>query len=108
MSAPLFYILAPFGLAFGLFTLYLVVSLFMGDPARPFRMFSASAGMDPASEGERILSVLDSGELPPRQRRLLTSRLEAILASGEGDEDMEHLRTRYEQWLNRNRHDRAG
>jgi hypothetical protein len=41
MSAPLFYILAPFGLAFGLFAVYLIVSIFLKDPARPFRMFRA-------------------------------------------------------------------
>lgn len=41
MSTPLFYILAPFGLAFALFAVYLVVSLFLKDPARPFRMFAA-------------------------------------------------------------------
>jgi hypothetical protein len=41
MSSPLFYIFAPFILAFGLFALYLIVSLFLKDPARPFRMFKA-------------------------------------------------------------------
>lgn len=41
MSSPLFYILAPFGLAFVLFAVFLVVSLFLKDPARPFRMFAA-------------------------------------------------------------------
>ena len=41
MPDPLFYILAPFGLAFGLFAVYLVVSIYLKDPARPFRMFGA-------------------------------------------------------------------
>ena len=35
------WILAPFALAFGLFAVYLVVALFLKDPARPFRMFKA-------------------------------------------------------------------
>jgi len=41
MSNPLFYILAPAGLAFVLFAVFLVVSIFLKDPARPFRMFKA-------------------------------------------------------------------
>ena len=41
MSTPLFYILAPFGMAFALFAVFLIVSLFLKDPARPFRMFGA-------------------------------------------------------------------
>jgi len=41
MSGPLFYILAPFGLAFALFAVFLIVSIFLKDPARPFRMFGA-------------------------------------------------------------------
>ncbi len=41
MSNPLFYILAPFGLAFVLFAVFLIVSIFLKDPARPFRMFAA-------------------------------------------------------------------
>ena len=41
MFDPLFYILAPVGLAFGLFAVYLVVSIFLKDPVRPFRMFAA-------------------------------------------------------------------
>ncbi len=41
MSNPLFYILAPFGLAFALFAVFLIVSIFLKDPARPFRMFAA-------------------------------------------------------------------
>jgi hypothetical protein len=41
MSTPLFYILAPFGLAFALFAVFLIVSIFLKDPARPFRMFGA-------------------------------------------------------------------
>lgn len=41
MSTPMFYILAPVGLAFALFVVFLVVSIFLKDPARPFRMFAA-------------------------------------------------------------------
>jgi hypothetical protein len=41
MNDPMIYILAPFMLAFGLFVLYLVVAIFLKDPARPFRMFKA-------------------------------------------------------------------
>jgi hypothetical protein len=41
MTDPLFYILAPFLLGFGLFAVYLVVSIILKDPARPFRMFKA-------------------------------------------------------------------
>jgi hypothetical protein len=41
MPDPLFYILAPFLLGFGLFAVYLVVSIILKDPARPFRMFKA-------------------------------------------------------------------
>ena len=48
MSNPLFYILAPFGLAFALFAVFLIVSIFLKDPARPFRMF----GAPPLDSGE--------------------------------------------------------
>ena len=41
MTDPLFYILAPFLLGFGLFAVFLVVSIILKDPARPFRMFGA-------------------------------------------------------------------
>jgi hypothetical protein len=41
MPDPLFYILAPFLLGFGLFAVFLVVSIILKDPARPFRMFKA-------------------------------------------------------------------
>ena len=41
MSTPMFYILAPFGLAFALFAVFLIISIFLKDPARPFRMFGA-------------------------------------------------------------------
>ena len=62
MSNPLFYILAPFGLAFALFAVFLIVSIFLKDPARPFRMFaappldrgegSAECSVQSAEEGE--------------------------------------------------------
>ena len=57
MIDPMIYILAPFGLAFGLFVVYLVVSIFLKDPARPFRMFKAPP-LDDSSE----FSVLSSEE----------------------------------------------
>jgi hypothetical protein len=38
---PLAYILAPFLLALALFVLFLLVSLVLGDPGRPFRMFAS-------------------------------------------------------------------
>jgi hypothetical protein len=41
MNDPMIYILAPFGLAFGLFVVYLIVAVFLKDPVRPFRMFKA-------------------------------------------------------------------
>ena len=41
MTGPLIYILAPFALAFVLFVVYLIVAIFLRDPARPFRMFKA-------------------------------------------------------------------
>jgi hypothetical protein len=53
MSNPLFYILAPFGLAFALFAIFLIVSIFLKDPARPFRMFrSPPLGGSPESNEE--------------------------------------------------------
>ncbi len=60
MPTPLIYILAPFGLAFALFAVYLVVSLILRDPARPFRMFKApplrrraECDVQGAEEGEK-------------------------------------------------------
>jgi hypothetical protein len=40
------YILAPFGLAIALFVVFLIVSIFIKDPARPFRMFAAPRPRD--------------------------------------------------------------
>ncbi len=57
MKNPLIYILAPFGLAFALFVLYLIVALFLRDPARPFRMFMA-----PPLEGRSEAPVRDQEE----------------------------------------------
>ena len=51
MSSPLFYILSPFLLAFGLFAFYLIVSLFLKDPARPFKMFKAPPLADKEEKG---------------------------------------------------------
>jgi len=41
MIDPMIYILAPFGLAFILFVVYLIASIALRDPGRPFRMFKA-------------------------------------------------------------------
>jgi hypothetical protein len=57
MSGPLFYILAPFGLAFALFAVFLIVSIFLKDPARPFRMFGA-----PPLEGSAECNVQSAEE----------------------------------------------
>ena len=57
MSNPLFYILAPFGLAFALFAVFLIVSIFLKDPARPFRMFKA-----PPMEGSAECKVQSAEE----------------------------------------------
>jgi len=59
MSNPLIYILAPFGLAFILFVVYLVVSIIIRDPGRPFRMFAA-----PPLEDRSEFRVHDS--IPPK------------------------------------------
>jgi len=59
MSNPLFYILAPFGLAFALFAVFLIVSIFLKDPARPFRMFAAPKL---ENEEEPVPSTQESGE----------------------------------------------
>jgi len=60
MSTPLFYILAPFGLAFALFAVFLIVSLFLKDPARPFRMFAAPKLYK--EEEEPVPSTQEPGE----------------------------------------------
>ena len=65
MSNPLFYILAPFGLAFALFAVFLIVSIFLKDPARPFRMFAAPP-LD-REEGSAEYSVQSSEETEEEQ-----------------------------------------
>ncbi|MDF1535335.1 MAG: hypothetical protein P1S46_02395 [bacterium] len=69
MTAPLFYILAPFGLAFGLFAVYLVVSIYLKDPARPFRMFM-SPPIDPG-EASAECSVQSAEESLEEEKRAL-------------------------------------
>lgn len=61
------WILAPFGLAFVLFVVFLIVSILLKDPARPFRMFGA-----PPLDGEGGSS--ESGDQ----------------SSEEGNEEQEH------------------
>lgn len=86
MNDPLFYILAPFGLAFGLFAIHLLVSVLMGDPARPFRMFAAGPLRGLASEAEEILDLLEVDDLPEEELAGLRARLEEIMAGrGEGE-----------------------
>ena len=102
MTDPLFYILAPFGLAFGLFAVYLIVSVIMGDPGRPFRMFAARPLPDTRHEANRIMDRLESGEPDERETAELADRLRQILESGEGDA-WRAVRHRAEQWV---RHDR--
>ncbi len=99
MNNPLFYILAPFALAFGLFVVYLVVSVFLGDPARPFRMFAAGPIPQSTKEADRILSGLERGSVPDADRDYLIQRLDNILtAAGEGEE-WEELRGRARPYL---------
>ncbi|UCF31237.1 MAG: hypothetical protein JSV26_02105 [bacterium] len=91
MKGPLFYILAPFALAFGLFVVYLLVGILMGDPARPFRMFAAGPLRDPVSEAERILDSIESGDIPEDERAELRSRLQEIIDSGGEGERWERI-----------------
>ena len=80
MSGPLFYILAPFALAFALFVLYLVVSIILRDPARPFRMFAAGPLDDNYLESLSILDRLENSEMPEHERAALIESLEEIIA----------------------------
>jgi hypothetical protein len=63
MGNPLIYILAPAALAFGLFVVYLIVSIIIRDPARPFRMFKA-----PPLEGNPGSSERNPKERPEEER----------------------------------------
>lgn len=67
MKDPMFYILAPFALAFGLFVVFLVVGILTGDPGRPFRMF-ASRPIPGSTEDkeEGVLSEEDGSERPKK------------------------------------------
>jgi hypothetical protein len=72
MPDPLFYILAPFLLGFGLFAVFLVVSIILKDPAKPFRMFRApplNLGEDNSAEcsvqgAEKFSEEEKKGEKP--------------------------------------------
>jgi hypothetical protein len=97
MTNPLFYILAPFVMAFALFAAYLVISILLGDPLRPFRMFSAQGTGDPAAKADQILDILEAGEATERDMGLLVTRLERLLSRG-GGEEMEPARQRYRAW----------
>ena len=67
MSTPMIYILAPVGLAFALFVVFLVVSIFLKDPARPFRMFGAPPlGGSPES---RVHPSTSSGQGSPEEEQ---------------------------------------
>lgn len=62
MSTPLIYILAPFAFAFVLFAIYLIVSILLKDPARPFRMFKAPP-LEDSSESRVQSSEEDEEEI---------------------------------------------
>ena len=66
MSTPMFYILAPFGLALALFAVFLIVSIFLKDPARPFRMFAAP-WLDRSPESS-VHPSTGSGQGSPEER----------------------------------------
>jgi hypothetical protein len=83
MSTPLFYILAPFGLAFILFAVFLIVSIFLKDPARPFRMFAAppldkGEGSAPLDKlGAEECSVQSAEERPKKEQEPESRRQES-------------------------------
>ena len=56
----MFYILAPFALAFGLFVVFLIVGILIGDPVRPFRMFASRP--IPGSTEEEEEDALPGGD----------------------------------------------
>ena len=99
MDNPLFYILAPFALTFGLFVVYLVVSIFLGDPARPFRMFAAGTIPQSTKEAYQILSELEQGSLSESDRNDRIQRLEEILVSVGQEEEWDAVRTRARPYL---------
>ena len=70
MSSPMFYILAPVGLAFVLFAVFLVVSIFLKDPARPFRMFKAPPlDKGAASPESSVHPSTSSGQGSPEEEK---------------------------------------
>ena len=92
MTDPLFYILAPFALAVALFAVFCVISLLIGDPARPFRMFAARPIADPADEARRLLDEMEAQEAPPPGG----DRLEEVrrLSAGREGREWDEIRTR--------------
>lgn len=94
MTGPLVYILAPFALAFALFVLYLVVSIIIRDPARPFRMFAARPLDDQFQESSGILDRLETGDLPEHEWAALIERLDRIVAGKERDKSWDSVRER--------------
>ncbi|MFV1956278.1 MAG: hypothetical protein ACC669_00735 [bacterium] len=94
MSNPLVYILAPFALAFSLFVLYLVVSIILRDPARPFRMFAAGPLDDNYQESLSILDRLENSEMPERERAALIERLEEIVTGKDKGHPWDSVRGR--------------
>ncbi|TNF47789.1 hypothetical protein EP232_03070 [bacterium] len=103
MNDPLFYILAPFALTFGLFVVYLVVSIFLGDPARPFRMFAAGLIPRSTKEADMILSRLEQGSVSGAERNDLINRLDEILSSVGQGEEWDEVRSRARPYLNSGR-----
>ncbi len=94
MNEPLFYILAPFALAFALFVLYLVVSIILRDPARPFRMFAARPLDDDYLESLSILDRLKNSEMQAHQRAALIESLEEIVAGKDKGHPWDSVRGR--------------
>ncbi len=85
MSNPLVYILSPFALAFILFVIYLVVSIIIRDPARPFRMFAAGPLDGGKQEARQIIRRLESEVLEDIEKEELLGRLEYLADKGRQD-----------------------
>ncbi len=94
MKDPLFYILAPFGLAFALFGFYILVSILLKDPARPFRMFAAKPPDDPVNNAEALLGRLYHEKLSDREREILIYRLQDIVEAAPENEIWDDIRNR--------------
>jgi hypothetical protein len=99
MADPLFYILAPFGLAFALFGFFILVSILLKDPARPFRMFAAKAPDGPVNNAETLLGKLYHEELSDQEREILIYRLQDIIEAAPENEIWDEIRYRLQDHL---------